>query len=509
MSGRSARTRDVAWNLGLSFLVSSLGLAAEPPAIEFAPPLELLHEDAHGLTSADFNGDGRTDLALISYSAFGVGIFLGRGDGTFDTAPAALTSIRAIAITTADFNRDGRQDLAVARSVPPEVAIAFGNGDGSFAAGPVHGSGFVPLHLATGDFDGDTRPDLFLGGAYFGMAVFLNLGAGALGVRIDVWPDQSPAPWGNYVAYDVADFDADGRDDIAVAGFVQYDFECTGDGITFWKSLGTGSFARTHLPGLLCSFALASGDWNRDGRRDVLVLSFSGLSIYRNLGGGAFAPPGLLSSSLEGEEIISRDFNLDGALDVALSWGNRLFVAAGREDGTLAPATETALPGEFLDLVGDDFDHDGLQDIALAEIEWDEGDVSVVEVRLNSSVTPPSPIGEAAAGAVAPLQVTAYDASSGAVAFSYAPACGATDHSIVYGSLEGPDRGAYLGRACGIGTGGAGVFNPGAGSVFFLIVGDNGTVEGSFGTNGSGVERPESFGLAACDRPQVLTTSCP
>ncbi len=509
MSGRFPRARTVAWCLGLSVLVPGLGLAADPPAIGFAPPLELLNQEAHDLISADFNGDGRTDIALIMFSTFGVGIFLGRGDGTFDTVPAALTSIRPIHITAADFNGDGRQDFAASTSVPAEVVIAFGNGDGSFAAGPAYGAGFVPYQLATGDFNGDTRPDLFLGGGGFGMAVFLNLGGGALGASIEVWPDQPPAAFGTYVAYDVADFDADGRDDIAVAGFDQVDFECSGDGINFWKSLGTGAFSKTHFSGLICSYALASGDWDRDGRRDVVVLDFRGLSVYRNLGGGAFAPPGLLSSSLEGDEVIVRDFNLDGILDVALPAAKQLVVAPGRADGTLAPATATTLPGRHVDSLGDDFDHDGPQDIALAVYESDAGDVNAVEVLLNNSVPPPSPIGEAAAGGAAPLVISGYDASSGDVAFSYTPACGATDHSIVYGSLEAPDRGTYLGRACGIGTSGAGVFNPGAGSVFFLIVGDNGTVEGSYGTNSSGVERPESFGLAACDRPQVLTTLCP
>ncbi|MDH3785416.1 MAG: hypothetical protein OEV00_08835, partial [Acidobacteriota bacterium] len=54
------------------------------------------------------------------------------------------------------------------------------------------------------------------------------------------------------------------------------------------------------------------------------------------------------------------------------------------------------------------------------------------------------------------------------------------------------------------GVSGSASFDPGVGSFFFMVVGNNGTTEGSYGTNGVMLERPEDVGTAVCDRAQDL-----
>ena len=41
-----------------------------------------------------------------------------------------------------------------------------------------------------------------------------------------------------------------------------------------------------------------------------------------------------------------------------------------------------------------------------------------------------------------------------------------------------------------------------------VVVANDGSAEGSYGTNGLGVERPEAVGIGACDLPQALATRC-
>jgi len=108
-------------------------------------------------TAADFNGDKQQDLALVYNPPAGgseVLILNGNGEGGFAngfTAPLANTVSGAI--VTGDFNEDGKLDLATG------TYILQGNGDGTFQTPPISFGGTAEV-LATGDFNGDGRPDL-------------------------------------------------------------------------------------------------------------------------------------------------------------------------------------------------------------------------------------------------------------------------------------------------------------------------------------------------------------
>jgi len=107
-------------------------------------------------TAADFNGDNQQDLALVSNPAAGggeVSILNGNGDGTFGIGSTVqLANTVNAAIVSADFNEDGKLDLATG------TYILQGDGDGTFQA-PISFGGNSEV-LATGDFNNDGRPDL-------------------------------------------------------------------------------------------------------------------------------------------------------------------------------------------------------------------------------------------------------------------------------------------------------------------------------------------------------------
>jgi hypothetical protein len=107
-------------------------------------------------TAADFNGDGQQDIAFVYNPDAGGGavlILTGNGTGFFTSGtPLALANPVSAAIVTADFNEDGKLDLATG------TYILLGNGDGTFET-PINFGGTAQV-LATGDFNGDGRPDL-------------------------------------------------------------------------------------------------------------------------------------------------------------------------------------------------------------------------------------------------------------------------------------------------------------------------------------------------------------
>ena len=140
---------------------------------------------------ADMNGDGKPDLITLGTSNTGnvpeLAISLGNGDGTFQ-APAIVDfgsgSSAGFGLAAADFNGDGKVDVAVTGYNPPvDTGIFLGNGDGTVqtfspASGLVEPAEGIDLILAgtamTADFNGDGKPDLVAGSA-----VLLNLGAPA------------------------------------------------------------------------------------------------------------------------------------------------------------------------------------------------------------------------------------------------------------------------------------------------------------------------------------------
>ena len=227
-----------------------------------------LQQAALGLATADLNGDGNLDLLAVS--AAGYSVLLGNGDGSFQ--PPAFYSLAngagPYSIVIADFNRDGKLDLAIPAG-NQSVAVLLGNGDGTFGA-PIYTFDGNGVGLVSADFNGDGKPDLAAVGAS-GIAILLGNGDGTFQTATFI------STIVNESVLFTADLNGDGKPDLI-----------TGNGYVFLGN-GDGTFTALVYKGISV-YALA--DVNGDGKPDVIgpQTSTQCCGFYLGNGDGTFGP---------------------------------------------------------------------------------------------------------------------------------------------------------------------------------------------------------------------------
>jgi hypothetical protein len=174
------------------------------------------------ITLGDFNGDKKTDVVLSVEGNNGPGqeiVFLGNGDGTFQTAITSPSVEGLNSVVAGDFNGDGKLDLAISffgsQSVAPGVGVLFGNGNGTFQAPTL----VIPANgnLAVADLNGDGKLDLVL--QNFPWAeIYLGNGNGAFSSTQSYFLDDFDFVFSDFPA--VADFNLDGKPDIAAGNYL-------------------------------------------------------------------------------------------------------------------------------------------------------------------------------------------------------------------------------------------------------------------------------------------------
>lgn len=338
-----------------------------------------------GLIDADFNHDGKPDLAVMdqaptascTYQYHGAGsieIFQGNGDGTFFKASTLCLldflgeEPTALALT-GDLNRDGNVDvIAVSDSVDEShVAAYYGKGDGTFSAPQELGPSSYPAamaatRLATTSlyqyFKGIALGDFYRNGQLnVAVSEIDSNGTSLLYLLPEnnfLWGSPGGPITGPLVA---GDFSHDGILDLAD----------NGSSLKMFLNSSNGTFAeKPDLPFGDPGASVTSGDFNGDGIPDLATVHGNTISILLGNGDGTFtAKTGQPVSAQTNVSLTAADFNGDGKLDlVVVDSANIVSIWLGNGDGTFQAPVDTTGRGDGV--ASGDFNEDGQMDLAIS-----------------------------------------------------------------------------------------------------------------------------------------------
>lgn len=344
-----------------------------------APRIVAEGTDINALALGDTDGDGHPDVVAAALDQ--LVSLRGDGAGGLDR-PISIGRFGASFLALGDLNNDGRADLVAPGTDRGNVRVQLARGGGTFSDQILYGlSNVEVVSLALVDMNGDGALDIvgLATAVQFGqanqnaLAVLPNQGDGTFGDAVTLALEEP------FAALVVADFDRDGRPDGAGV--------TVGSGkVVLMRNEGNGVI---HAPVPIAAEGTAStvmtaGDFDGDRLIDLVVVNLDGtpgLSILRNLGGGAFAPPAPVFSTVAISALApTADFDGDGRDDiVACSSPGNLLVWRSSATNGVPYAAESYLSGGYVHaLSADDIDGDGDIDLLAANATGLGGNLAVL-----------------------------------------------------------------------------------------------------------------------------------
>lgn len=386
---------------------------------ELVPTILLTGAGPRSIAVANFDLNLPPDLVTANRDANSVSVFLGQDDFSF--APAQNLSVGGTPRTAkpAMVNNDAWPDLVVSNPGTGDLSVILGRGDGGFLPEKRVDVEHLPTRFATGDFDGDNVTDIAVllfsegpNGASLGLAAVLKgdglgdfknpryFGAGAgvldiLALRMDADARLDLVTAGGTTANVIfgsgpqafeaeerfavglrpraiaaEDFNKDGKRDLVVTNLDSND-------VSLLLGNGDGTFrAQTRIPVQGIPRAIATGFINADANADFVVtdLNNSRVVVFLGRGDGTFFPDRVVGVRAAGENrgsqprsVALADMNTDGKMDLVTgnAGTDSVAILLGKGDGDFEAPKEFFAFNFPLDVTVRDFNRDGKLDVAV------------------------------------------------------------------------------------------------------------------------------------------------
>lgn len=348
-------------------------------------PLNTAVED---MASGDLNGDGWLDLIIAGRRGSGrpdaIYLLLGNSSGFFEAPTVTETNGPPTKLLIADFNNDGKPDVAV-RIASSFLKLFVGDGAGGFSHLNTYTfSGSIATFWA-GHLNDDSLTDLIAVESNTGMAsVYLGLGGGAFGPPLQsIVGGNEPwvTPFPNTVWIDVADFNGDGKLDVAACN---RDDHTDRHAISLALGDGSGLFSPPQVfPSDRDNPSQCyAGDYDGDGKADLMVKCGESVLLLIGDGAGGFKATRHFEDRAVVRSIALADVDGDGHIDLATSginWispgSDRNSILLGDGAGHFGPPQYDVQQGAVSVVLGD-VNGDGHLDAATANSQTNS--VSVI-----------------------------------------------------------------------------------------------------------------------------------